>query len=101
MVRFVYVLAQRFYRLPNGHIHVDRWIAVVRDIHRIAVSGLQSPDKSGSRIRERVDGRELANKIRDSRIVHRRDQSTDINLRQVEGHGHILVGLVQTFVNKT
>jgi hypothetical protein len=53
----------------------------------VAVLGLQPPDEPGRRIRDRVDRIERRREVGDQRTVHRREQPSDVDLREHVIHG--------------
>jgi hypothetical protein len=50
---------------------------------------LEPPDEAGTAIGDRVDLRQVGDKVRHARIGQRRQQTGDIDLREVKsGRGH-------------
>jgi len=84
------VVAQRFDGGPDRHVDDDEGIVVVGELGGVSRSRLQAPDKTGSRIRESVDGIELGDKAGDLGIVQRCDETADVDLSEMEIHGGIL-----------
>src|SRR5262245_11039725 len=78
-------LLQRLKRFP--HRQVDRHAVIVGirpDGGGVAVFGLESPHESGSSIRERVDRIQLRAEPFNERVVDRRPQATDVDLREMK-----------------
>src|ERR1700676_3512941 len=71
---------------PYGHVHDHEWIVVVGDVRGVSGRGLQPPDKAGGLVRHGVYRCKLGHKFGDLRVVDGRDQSRDIDLRQLVEH---------------
>jgi hypothetical protein len=63
------VVAQRFDGGPDRHVDDDEGVVVVDELGGVSRSRLPAPDKTGSCIRESVDGIELGDKAGDLGIV--------------------------------
>jgi len=79
-------------RFPDGHIHNNERVVIVRDIRGIASGRLESPDKAGSRISDSIDGIKLGDKASDFRVVNGCEKAADINLCKMESHGGLFYG---------
>jgi len=56
------VVAQSFDGDPDRHVDDDEGVVVAGELGGVSRSRLQAPDKTGSRIRQSVDGIELGDK---------------------------------------
>jgi hypothetical protein len=93
VVRPVRVIAQRLNGLPHGHVDDDEGIVVIGDVGSVPGFRFEPPDKAGGRIGDGIDGVELRNETRDLRVVNGSNQASDIDLRELEGHGELLGGI--------
>ena len=82
------VSGERLDRLPDRHVDDDAAArphpVQLEPAHRgrVPVFGLQPPDESGGRVRGRVHLIQGAGEVRDQRTVDRREQSSDVDLRE-------------------
>jgi hypothetical protein len=90
--RGIHVAAKKFEGFPDGHIHENKRVVIVRNISGVASGRLEPPDKAGSGISESIDGIKLGDKASDLRIVDGGKNAADIDLCQVEVHGRDSTG---------
>jgi hypothetical protein len=82
MLRPAREISQSRQRLPHGHVHDHEWIIVVSDIRRVPRLRPQTPHKSRA-IRQRINRLQSRDKLRNRRIVERRNQPANIDLSQI------------------
>jgi len=89
VIGFIRVIPQRFDALPHGHIDDHKRVIIVGDVCGVAGARLQAPDKTRRRIGQGIDGLELSDEFGNPGIVNRRNQSSDIDLREMVVHGWV------------
>jgi hypothetical protein len=89
----VRVRGQGLDRFPDRHVDdnaaagPDPVLLEAADGEGVPVLGLHPPDESGRRIRHRVHRVERRHEVRDQRTVDRREQPSDVDLREHIVHG--------------
>jgi hypothetical protein len=88
-----HVRGQRLDRLPDGHVDQnaaagpDPVLLEAADGEGVPVLGLHPPEESGRRIRDRVHRVKRRHEVRDQRTVDRREQPSNVDLREHIVHG--------------
>lgn len=82
------VVAERFERIPDGHIDEHCGIVVVDDIGGIAGRGLEAPDEAGGAVCEGVDRLKLIDEFSDLGVADRSNEPANVDLGEMKfGHG--------------
>jgi hypothetical protein len=84
VIRPIDIVAERLDRLPDRHVDEDRVVLVRPDRGGVPVLGHQTPDKSGTLLRQRIDLVEGRHEFGDDRVIGRCPQAPDIDLGKVE-----------------
>src|SRR5687767_8007052 len=84
MVALVHESLQRSEAFPDGHVDGHERILIWPDRCRVPILGLEPPDEPRTGVRQRVDGVELRLEAVHDRIVNRRAETPDVDLREME-----------------
>jgi hypothetical protein len=89
------VIAQRFERIPHGHVDEHGGVIVVDDVRGVAGGGLQAPDEAGGAIGDGVNRFELVDEFGDPGIIDGSNQAAYVDLGEmVSGHEFWVLPLV-------
>ena len=72
-------------RRPDRHVDDDQLVVEELDVGRIVALAGEPPAKAWARLGEGIDGRELLDEGRDLGRGHRREETADVELGELEG----------------